>query len=127
MSLSEQQLSSYKDNGFIFLPSYFSQTEIAPLRKEASLLLAREANSRILEKEGQTVRSVYGPHMVNQLFKQLTRHQRILKPVEQILNNRVYVYQTKINVKAAFGGDVWSWHQDFIFWHKEDELPDAQV
>src|SRR5947199_8251024 len=45
----------------------------------------------------------------------------------QILGGKVYIYQFKINAKAAFGGDVWEWHQDYIFWQKEDGLPTANV
>lgn len=28
-----------------------------------------------------------------------------------------------MNTKAAFVGDAWEWHQDFIFWRYEDQLP----
>jgi ectoine hydroxylase len=38
----------------------------------------------------------------------------------------VYIYQFKINVKAAFGGDVWQWHQDYIFWRNEDGMPGTE-
>ena len=44
-----------------------------------------------------------------------------------LLKSDVYVYQSKINAKAAMGGDIWEWHQDFIFWHKEDGLPSPRI
>ena len=34
----------------------------------------------------------------------------------------MYVYQFKLNVKAAFSGDVWQWHQDYIFWREGDGM-----
>jgi ectoine hydroxylase len=40
-----------------------------------------------------------------------------------ILGSEVYIYQFKVNSKAAFSGDVWAWHQDFIFWLREDGVP----
>jgi ectoine hydroxylase len=42
----------------------------------------------------------------------------------QILRSAVYVYQFKVNAKVAFQGDVWEWHQDYIFWQREDGLPE---
>ena len=41
----------------------------------------------------------------------------------QILESPSYVYQFKINAKAALAGDVWEWHQDYIFWQNEDGMP----
>ena len=76
----------------------------------------------MLEKERGIVRSVYGSHTTNEVFNKLSRHPRLVEPVQQLLGSEVYVYQFKINAKAAFGGDVWEWHQDYIFWQKEDGL-----
>jgi ectoine hydroxylase len=39
----------------------------------------------------------------------------------------VYVYQFKINIKKAFNGDKWDWHQDFIYWQKEDGIPSDRM
>lgn len=39
----------------------------------------------------------------------------------------MYVYRFKINAKVAFSGDVWQWHQDYVFWLKEDGLPAPHV
>jgi L-proline 4-hydroxylase len=73
------------------------------------------------------VRSIYGSHDFNDTFHRLTRDPRIIGPVKQILGAEVFVYQFKINIKAAFDGDLWEWHQDFIFWQKEDGLKEPRV
>ena len=41
--------------------------------------------------------------------------------------DQVYVYQFKVNLKAAFAGDTWPWHQDYSFWHKEDSMPEPHA
>ena len=38
----------------------------------------------------------------------------------QIAGDELYVQQVKVNVKAAFTGDVWQWHYDFATHHSED-------
>jgi ectoine hydroxylase-related dioxygenase (phytanoyl-CoA dioxygenase family) len=127
MFLTTEQLQSYEENGLLFLPEYFSRAEVEIMKREATSLLRREAVNRVVEKSGELVRSVYGAHMNNDLFKQLSKHARTVEPAMQVLGSKTYVYQSKINAKAAFGGDIWEWHQDYIFWHKEDGMPTARV
>lgn len=51
----------------------------------------------------------------------------MIEPARQITDGDVYVYQFKINAKVAFAGDVWEWHQDYIFWRNEDGLPAPRI
>jgi ectoine hydroxylase-related dioxygenase (phytanoyl-CoA dioxygenase family) len=127
MFLTKEQLESYENEGLLFLPEYFSQGEVGLMKGEAATLLGRESASRVVEKGGELVRSVYGAHMSNDVFGHLSKHGRTVGPAMEILGSDAYVYQSKINAKAAFGGDVWEWHQDFIFWHKEDGMPSPRV
>ena len=65
------------------------------------------------EKNGKTIRTVFGVHTFNDIFYKLARHPRIVKPGMQLLGGEVYIHQFKLNAKMAFDGDVWQWHQDF--------------
>lgn len=127
MFLTTEQIQRYEDDGLLFLPEYFSPDEVGLMKNEAASLLRQESASRIVEKGGEIVRSVYGAHMNNEVFRHLSEHGRTVGPAMEILGSAAYVYQSKINAKAAFGGDVWQWHQDFIFWNKEDGMPSARV
>lgn len=127
MTIKEEQLRAYEENGFLFLPGYFSQTEVEVMKAELPTVFADETRRKVMEKEGREVRSVYGSHITNQTYQRLSRHPRIVEPAMRILGSRVYIYQFKINAKAAFGGDVWEWHQDYIFWLKEDGMPTARA
>ena len=104
-----------------------SRGEIEILKAELPTLFDEQGPRRILERDARTVHSVYGLHQTNQTFEPLTRHPKLLEPTQQIIGNTVYVYQFKINAKAAFSGDAWEWHQDYIFWQREDGLPEAQL
>ncbi|MCA1993183.1 MAG: phytanoyl-CoA dioxygenase family protein [Coleofasciculus sp. S288] len=127
MFLTEEQITTYKNNGFVLLDEYFSRTEIELMKAELPALFAEETSKRVLEEEGNTVRSVHGSHTTNEVFRRLSRHPRLVLPAMHILGSKVYVYQFKINAKAAFSGDVWEWHQDYIFWKKEDGLQTPRV
>jgi ectoine hydroxylase len=120
MEVSAGQLQSYDDAGFLLIPEVFSPEEIAALRARLPAILAEDSPRRIMEKDGTTVRSVYGSHVTDPLFGQLASDWRIVRSVERIVKSRVYVHQSKINWKGSFSGDAWAWHQDYIFWQKED-------
>ncbi|MCC5670917.1 phytanoyl-CoA dioxygenase family protein [Nostoc sp. CHAB 5784] len=127
MYLTKEQLETYKSQGFILLEKCFSSAEVEIMKAELSVLSAEKSPKKILEKDGKTVRSLHGSHTNNDVFNCLTRHPFIVEPAMQIVGTQVYVYQFKINIKAAFSGDIWKWHQDYIYWRKEDGMPKPQV
>ncbi|MBN3895888.1 MAG: phytanoyl-CoA dioxygenase family protein [Nostoc sp. NOS(2021)] len=127
MYLTEEQLVIYKKQGFLLLSEYFSRTEVEKMKAELSALSTENSPKKILEKDGKTVRSLHGLHTKNDVFNCLTRHPFIVEPAMQIVGNEVYIYQFKVNLKAAFTGDIWKWHQDYIYWRKEDGMSRPQV
>ncbi|MGA9769789.1 MAG: phytanoyl-CoA dioxygenase family protein [Blastocatellia bacterium] len=127
MSITEEELKTFEEKGFVLIPEYFSRSEVAVMRAELASEFAEDSPRRVVEKDGDVVRSVYGSHRSNEIFRRLAYHPRLVEPAMQILGSQVYVYQFKINAKAAFTGDVWEWHQDYIFWLKEDGMPTERV
>jgi hypothetical protein len=127
MKLTAAQLNSYQQEGFLLLPSLFTAEEVTALKNELPTLAAGDGPHRVLEKDGRTVRALHGSHAHSEPFRLLASHPRLLAPAEQILGSPVYVHQFKINVKAAFVGDIWKWHQDFIFWLKQDGMREPRA
>lgn len=127
MLLTEQHLNRYRSEGFLFFPEIFPFDELEALRIELPAIFAEDTPRRVLEEGGRVVRSVYGPHLTSTAFRKLAEDSRLVAPAAKILDSDVYIHQFKINAKAAFGGDRWEWHQDYVFWHKEDGMPSARV
>lgn len=127
MRLTTDQIRTYEDEGYLLLPECFSTGEIGLLKAQLAAEFAADSERRVLEKGGNVVRSVYGSHAVNEVFGRLVRVPRLLEPARQLLGGDVYVHQFKINAKAAFGGDVWEWHQDYIFWLREDAIAEPRL
>jgi ectoine hydroxylase len=120
-------LAFYNEQGYLFLPGLLTFQECELLRAQLLSLFSQNLPNRIMEKDGVTVRSVYGVHTDNEVMSRVARHPHILEPAMQIIANAVYIHQFKINKKAAFKGDIWEWHQDYIFWLKEDGIPGADL
>lgn len=127
MYITDEQVRSYREDGFLLLPACFSPEEVQEMNGELPAIFAEDTPARVLEKGSGQVRSVYGSHRTSGLFARLVRDRRVLDPARTILEGEVYVHQFKVNAKLAFVGDVWEWHQDYIFWRNEDGMPTPRV
>ena len=127
MSLSQDDLKKFEANGYLFFPSLFSKEEVGVLTGELDDIFAREIPSNVREKNSNIVRTSFAVQMYNAAYARLARHPRMVKPVEEVFNEKLYMHQFKVNAKAAFGGDVWQWHQDFGTWHEDDGMPEPRA
>lgn len=125
MSLTEEQVVHYREQGYLLLDDVFIVDEVQQIRAHAQADLCQESERRVCEADGGLARAVHGSHLVSKFFSDLVRLPRLLSIARQVLGGDVYVHQFKINAKAALKGEPWEWHQDAYFWHHEDGMPDA--
>jgi ectoine hydroxylase len=124
MHLSPERLEEFQENGFLVIPDLFSATEVAALRSAMDRVFSEENPANIREKKSGVVRTAMGLHLRDETFARLVRHPRLVRPAQQIAGPNLYVQQVKINVKAAFDGELWQWHQDFSTHHEDDGNPE---
>ncbi|WP_086831385.1 phytanoyl-CoA dioxygenase family protein [Streptomyces sp. NRRL B-24572] len=123
MRLTQEQMDRYQEDGFLLLDSALGDDEIARLREAFDRDCQVPGPQRVAEEGRDEVRAVYASHHRQPEYAGLIRDPRLLVPVQQLLTDDVYVYQFKINAKPAFGGEKWSWHQDYVAWQIADNLP----
>jgi len=123
MELTDTQLAQFDRDGYLFFPAHFSPAESRVLQDEVPRLYAQERPENVREKGSNAVRTNFAAHLYSAPFARLARHPRMVKPVEQLFGERVYMHQFKINGKNAFDGDVWQWHQDYGTWLNDDLMP----
>jgi L-proline 4-hydroxylase len=126
MPLTAQQLRQFADEGYLFLPGCFSEAEVAILRDEAESIYATNRQEVWREKTGAP-RTAFAAHTYNEAFRLLGNHPRLIRPVEEVFGEQLYMHQYKINAKAAFEGDVWQWHQDYGTWARDDGMPEPRA
>lgn len=126
MKLTQEQIKAYDEEGYILLPSLFSQQEAALMKSRLPALYQMNRDEVVKEKNG-VVRTVFAAHTFDEVFARVASHPRLIDPARQLLNSEVYMHQFKINAKAAFNGDIWQWHQDFGTWHQDDGMPEARA
>jgi ectoine hydroxylase len=127
MKLAPEQLAQFDRDGYLFFPGRFTPAEMKTLTDEVPRLYAMERPENVREKGSRSVRTNFAAHLYSKPFATLARHPRMVEPVEQLLGEKLYMHQFKINGKAAFDGDVWQWHQDYGTWLNDDLMPEPRA
>jgi ectoine hydroxylase len=126
MRLTKEQLDQFHTEGWLLLPELFTPEEVDLLRQEAEAIYAQHRPEIWREKSGAP-RTAFAAHTYNEAFRLLGAHPRMIKPVEQVFGEKLYMHQYKINAKSAFTGDVWQWHQDYGTWKRDDGMPEPRA
>ena len=121
--LNANQLDDYSNEGYVFVPELLPVGEISAVMAQLPELCALERPEVIFEKNSLTVRSLMNVHTYSEAADKLIRNPLITEPVKQILDSDVYVFQCILNLKRAFAGDVWQWHQDYSTYLIDDGMP----
>jgi len=125
--LSPRQLADYERDGYLILPELLDGEEVAALRAELGRLSREptitERESTITEPGSGTVRTIFEIHKVSPLFDSLARDPRLAGLVSQVLDDAIYVNQSRLNFKPGFRAKEFYWHSDFETWHVEDGMP----
>ena len=124
--LTEDQVRQFHNEGYLFLPETFSPEEVDILKSEAEAIYRQQRPEVWREKSGAP-RTAFAAHLYNEAHGLLARHPRMIRPVEQLFGEQVYMHQYKINAKASFTGDVWQWHQDYGTWARDDGMPEPRA
>ena len=128
MELSDSQAAAFADRGYLFFPGLLSAAEAAPLQAAVPEILARQGPEVVREQEDPTAaRLAFGAHTYSEPFRRLALLPRLLNPVRRLLQDEVYLHQSRLNPKQGFGsGASWTWHQDFPPWHSIDGMPEPR-
>ncbi|HYH18414.1 MAG TPA: phytanoyl-CoA dioxygenase family protein [Azospirillum sp.] len=126
MTLTDEQLRAFDEQGYLFLPGCFTAEEVGILRDEARKIYKSDRPEVWRETSGAP-RTAFAAHTYNEAFRILGRHPRLIRPVEQLFGEKLYMHQFKVNAKAAFDGEVWQWHQDYGTWARDDGMPEPRA
>ena len=123
MKLTTEQKAQFERDGYLFFPGLFTPDETRTLTDAVPELYSRQEDYNVREKGTNSVRTNFAAHMYSAPFARLGRHPRMIEPVEDLLGEKLYMHQFKINGKMAFEGDIWQWHQDYGTWKNDDLMP----
>ncbi len=122
-TFSNEQLKQYHQDGYILLKNLFDKEEIGLLHKSATedRTLDEQSYGR-KDGEGGTVRLSLWNHPGDNIYGMFARCERMVTRAEQILDDEVYHYHSKMILKDARIGGAWAWHQDYGYWYHNGVL-----
>ena len=117
--LNDDQITEFHKSGFIVVPNLLSGEEVELLRTIArqDRAIAAERSSRD-DGEGGAVELVVRNELPeDSIYGAIVRSERVVRPMEQLLDGEVYHYHHKMILKEPRTGGAWTWHQDYGYWY----------
>lgn len=125
--ISQAQSAQFDRDGYLVLEGIFSDDEVAFLQGEAGKLLsdpdALDDQTVITEPGSREIRSIFAIHAQSRVMARLASDTRLADVARFLLDDEVYLHQTRLNYKPGFQGKEFYWHSDFETWHVEDGMP----
>lgn len=110
-------LEEYKTNGYLIVPRLFSMDEIDLLKHAAERELGAASILTKADRAGNVVSLAMWDHAQDDIYGMFSRNERVVKNVEILLKDAVYLYSAKMIMKNAREGGAWEWHQDYGYWY----------
>jgi ectoine hydroxylase-related dioxygenase (phytanoyl-CoA dioxygenase family) len=116
--LSADQIAQFHRDGYLLLPGFLNARETGYLQEAAR-------KDERLQRAGMDVRDTQGRrtnlslwnHPGNDIYGTIARCERVVNSVEQLLDDEVYHYHSKLSAKEPKVGGAWEWHQDYGYWY----------
>ncbi|KAL6075195.1 Ectoine dioxygenase [Balamuthia mandrillaris] len=142
--LTREQLEFYRDNGFLVLNGIFSSAEVAFLSEELTTMkhnleskitgdVRIDSKTKVVSEPGTNVlRSIFEVHKFKgSALGDICKDSRLVERARQILDDDLYIHQSRVNFQPSFTGTGFSWHSDFGVntetWHTEDGMPNMRA
>ncbi len=131
MKLSAEQIRDYNRDGYVVVKDFCSQSEIDKLYAVALKDNAITKNALDLnDQSGKKTRLSLWFKPGNDVFGYLTRSEKMVRSVEQLLDGDAPVchFHSKLMQKEPKVGGAWEWHQDYGYWYKNQFMfPDQLI
>ena len=119
VTLSTEQVSDFQRNGFLIVRNLFDAEETGILRAAAQADSSFEHHVHdINDVDGGKAQLVSWNKAGENLWGAIARSERIVNTMEQLLNDEVYHYHSKMSIKQPHIGGAWNWHQDYGYWYQ---------
>jgi ectoine hydroxylase-related dioxygenase (phytanoyl-CoA dioxygenase family) len=128
LGLSVSELADFQRQGYLLKRGLYSRQLIDQLRIEVDNLHAREHaqptpgawtswEQNLPEGRAPKIRQLMNSEVVSPIIDAMSRSEEMLSIMRQLIGPDLYLYHSKLMMKAAHDGTFTPWHQDFGYWH----------
>lgn len=125
--LDRAQTEAFERDGFLVLRGLFDPEEVQALTGAAARMRADGGafprEEVVTEPESDDVRTIFRIEEHDPTMARLAADPRLAGIARFLLDDEVYVHQSRLNYKPGFNGKPFYWHSDFETWHAEDGMP----
>ncbi|TFF30443.1 phytanoyl-CoA dioxygenase family protein [Mucilaginibacter psychrotolerans] len=129
--LSPEQISLYHEQGYLVVKGFCTTREVDKLYQTAINDHAMRNNALdVNDQSGKKSKLSLWFTSGNDVFGYLTRSQKIITAVQQLLGDKARVchFHSKLMQKEPKVGGAWEWHQDYGYWYKNQFMfPDELI
>ena len=137
MAFSSDELSLYHERGWLLKRGLFPQTMIDRLSDEIDGLHDRMAvdapadvgvawEDEVGQAGAKRIRQLMNSERVSTTLDAISRSDEVLSVMAQLIGPEVFLFHSKLLMKAKRDGTFTPWHQDWGYWHRGFREP-AQV
>lgn len=131
--LTPEQKRFFDENGYLALPGFLSDEQLASVRAAVEELLQQAASltegNRVFDigppRPGAPpqVRRIFNPAEQDPRLEAIAMDDRVLDVVEALIGENIEFHHGKVNLKWPHGGAEVAWHQDLAFFpHTNTDL-----
>ena len=136
--INKKQIEYYNENGFLVVENLIPKDTLYNIQNITKEFVNKSAIKKLSDdvydlsddhsKDNPKLRRLKNPHLIHKEYEALTRDPCILDLVSQLLGNNLRRDHTKLNFKAANGGEAIEWHQDWAFYpHTNDDIVEVSI
>jgi phytanoyl-CoA hydroxylase len=128
--LTEEQINAYHRDGYLVAKGFFSEEEVARLRRVAleDTVISRNTYD-VNDESGRKSKLALWFNPGEDIYGIVTRSERMVHAVDALLEGRAPVchFHSKLMQKEPLIGGAWEWHQDYGYWYKNEFLLPDQM
>lgn len=117
--LTDEQVARFHQDGYLFVEDFLDEDETRLLQQacRADSLMQQHAMD-VRDSAGRRTNLSLWNHPGDDIYGMIARCERMVDSVEQLLEDEVYHYHSKLSAKEPKVGGAWEWHQDYGYWYK---------
>jgi ectoine hydroxylase len=113
-----EEIAAFHRDGYYISRRLFDAEEMQLLKTTAKQDRAMQAHAHDLkDRSGATAKLALWNEAGDDLYGLVARSERVVNRAEQLLEDEVYHWHSKMSIKEPRVGGAWEWHQDYGYWY----------
>ena len=121
-------LSEFEKKGFVLVKNFFKKKSCKKAARRLKFKNQKKLAKSWTEQEPAVPLAVYfAIHRNDTPISKLAKNKSLLNFASKLINDKVYIWSSKVNLKVAWCGTAEYYHQDMVYWKDRGYLKDKMM